>query len=70
MSAYEAKVTRGCELRPRWGWFAFLGPQSGTYRDVLELQSQSIERRLTLVGAPATPVPSRIALTATSGAPQ
>ena len=23
MAAYEAKVTRGCELRPRWGWFAF-----------------------------------------------
>ena len=46
MAAYEAKVTRGCELRPRWGWFAFLGAQADTYREVLELQSQSIERRL------------------------
>jgi uncharacterized protein len=60
LAAYEAKFARGCELRPRWGWFAFQGPQSDTYREVLALQSQSIERRLDLVGAPARPVPSRI----------
>jgi len=60
MAAYEAKVTRGCELRPRWGWFAFDGAQADTYREVLALQSQSIERQLELVGAPATPVASRI----------
>ncbi len=71
MAAYEAKVTRGCELRPRWGWFAFQGAQADTYREVLELQSQSIERQLSLVGAPATPVPSRtLHVTANSGAPQ
>jgi predicted N-acyltransferase len=60
LAAYEAKVTRGCELRPRWGWFSFHGTHADTYRDVLALQSQSIERQLGLVGAPATPVPSRI----------
>jgi uncharacterized protein len=60
MAAYEAKVTRGCELRPRWGWFAFQGAQADTYREVLALQSQSIERQLELVGAPAKGVPSRI----------
>jgi uncharacterized protein len=71
LAAYEAKVSRGCELRPRWGWFAFRGAQADTYREVLALQSQSIERRLGLVGAPATPVPSRIlSLTTNSGAQQ
>lgn len=70
MAAYEAKVTRGCELRPRWGWFAFQGTQADTYREVLALQSQSIERQLGLVGAPATPVGSRIAGTSNSGARQ
>ena len=60
MAAYEAKVTRGCELRPRWGWFAFHGAQAGPYREVLALQSRSIERQLSLVGTHATPVPSRI----------
>jgi predicted N-acyltransferase len=62
MAAYEAKVTRGCELRPRWGWFAFTGAQADTYREVLELQSQSIERQLALVGYPAAFIPSRLAL--------
>jgi hypothetical protein len=70
LAAYEAKVTRGCELRPRWGWFAFQGTQADTYREVLALQSQSIERQLGLVGAPATPVPSRTAVTSNSGARQ
>ena len=63
MAAYEAKVTRGCELRPRWGWFAFHGAQADTYREVLALQSQSIERQLALVGYPAAFLPSRFALT-------
>jgi hypothetical protein len=62
MAAYEAKVTRGCELRPRWGWFAFGGAQADTYREVLELQSQSIERQLALVGYPAAYLPSSFAL--------
>lgn len=62
MAAYEAKVTRGCGLRPRWGWFAFQGAQADTYREVLELQSQSIERQLALVGYPAAFIPSRFAL--------
>jgi predicted N-acyltransferase len=62
MAAYEAKVTRGCELRPRWGWFAFQGAQADTYREVLELQSQSIERQLALVGYHAAFIPSRLAL--------
>jgi uncharacterized protein len=71
MAAYEAKVTRGCELRPRWGWFAFQGAQADTYRKVLALQSQSIERQLELVGAPANPVPSRtFPVTANHGATQ
>jgi predicted N-acyltransferase len=71
MAAYEAKVTRGCELRPRWGWFAFQGAQADTYREVLALQSQSIERQLELVGAPATLVPPRIfAVTGNHGATQ
>ena len=71
MAAYEAKVTRGCELRPRWGWFAFQGAQADTYREVLALQSQSIERQLELVGAPAKPVPSRtFPVTANHGATQ
>jgi uncharacterized protein len=62
MAAYEAKVTRGCELRPRWGWFSFAGAQADTYREVLALQSQSIERQLDLVGYPAAFIPSRYAL--------
>ena len=71
MAAYEAKVTRGCELRPRWGWFAFQGAQADTYRKVLALQSQSIERQLELVGAPANPVSSRtFPVTANHGATQ
>jgi hypothetical protein len=61
MAAYEAKVTRGCELRPRWGWFAFGGAQADRYREVLELQSQSIERQLALVGYPAAFLPSSFA---------
>jgi hypothetical protein len=63
MAAYEAKVTHGCELRPRWGWFAFGGSQADTYREVLELQSQSNERQLALVGYPAAFLPSPFALT-------
>ncbi|MCQ4041304.1 GNAT family N-acetyltransferase [Streptantibioticus rubrisoli] len=59
MAAYEAKFARGCELQPRWGWFAFHGPDADAYREALALQSHSIERRLERVGAPATPVPSR-----------
>lgn len=71
MASYEAKVTRGCELRPRWGWFAFNGSQADTYREVLALQSQSIERQLELVGAPVERIPSRIPPTANViGAPQ
>ncbi|MGZ8748061.1 MAG: peptidogalycan biosysnthesis protein, partial [Mycobacterium sp.] len=70
MAAYEAKVTRGCKLRPRWGWFAFTGAQADTYREVLDLQSQSIERQLSLVGAPATLVSSRIEANTNSGARQ
>lgn len=62
MAAYEAKVTRGCELRPRWGWFAFGGAQADTYREVLELQSQSIEHQLALVGYPAAFLPSSFAV--------
>ena len=62
MAGYEAKVTRGCELRPRWGWFSFQGAQSDTYREVLALQSQSIERQLALAGYPAVFIPSRYAL--------
>ena len=34
--------------------------QADTYREVLALQSQSIERQLGLAGAPATPVPSEL----------
>ncbi|MFF3978149.1 GNAT family N-acetyltransferase [Streptomyces sp. NPDC001828] len=59
LATYEAKFQRGCELQPRWGWFAFQGPDNATYRDVLDLQSRSIERRLERVGGPATPLPSR-----------
>jgi predicted N-acyltransferase len=59
LAAYEAKIARGCELRPRWGWFAFRGEGADKYREALTLQSRSIERRLDLVGAPAVPVPSR-----------
>ena len=59
LAAYEAKIARGCRLRPRWGWFAFRGEGADKYREALTLQSRSIERRLNLVGAPAAPVPSR-----------
>ena len=59
LAAYEAKIARGCRLRPRWGWFAFRGEGADKYREALTLQSRSIERRLDLVGAPALPVPSR-----------
>lgn len=59
LAAYEAKVARGCQLRPRWGWFDFRGRGSDLYREALALQSRSIEHRLELVGAPAAPVPSR-----------
>ena len=62
MAAYEAKVTRGCELRPRWGWFSFQGAQADTYREVLALQSQSIEHQLALVGYPEAFIPSRYAV--------
>jgi uncharacterized protein len=50
--------------------FAFHGAQADTYLEVLELQSQSIERKLSLVGAPATLVPSRVAVATNSGARQ
>jgi uncharacterized protein len=70
LASYEAKVVRGCGLQPRWGWFAFHGAGSDAYREVLALQSQSIERRLALVGAPAALVPSRAAIITNSGAPQ
>jgi uncharacterized protein len=66
MAAYEAKVTRGCELRPRWGWFAFEAAQADTYHQVLALQSQTIERQLGLNGTPTTPLPSRIPLVTTA----
>ncbi|WNV84943.1 GNAT family N-acetyltransferase [Umezawaea sp. Da 62-37] len=59
LAAYEAKFARGCELQPRWAWFAFPGERTDTFREVLTLQSRSIERRLALVGCPAVPVPSR-----------
>ncbi|WP_405788105.1 GNAT family N-acetyltransferase [Streptomyces sp. NBC_00029] len=60
LATYEAKFQRGCTLRPRWGWFAFHGPDADSYREVLALQSRSVERRLERVGSPATPVPSRL----------
>ncbi|MFI5703023.1 GNAT family N-acetyltransferase [Streptomyces xanthochromogenes] len=60
LATYEAKFQRGCQLQPRWGWFAFQEPDAVTYREVLDLQSRSIERRLERVGAPATPLPSRL----------
>ncbi|MGW7578638.1 GNAT family N-acetyltransferase [Streptomyces sp. NPDC054765] len=60
LATYEAKFQRGCALHPRWGWFAFHGPDAGTYRTVLDLQSRSVERRLERVGSPATPLPSRL----------
>ncbi|MEU5689988.1 GNAT family N-acetyltransferase [Streptomyces venezuelae] len=59
LATYEAKFQRGCALRPRWGWFAFHGPDADVFRRLLDLQSRSIERRLEHVGSPATPVPSR-----------
>ena len=62
MAAYEAKVTRGCALQPRWGWFSFQGAQADTYREVLALQSQSIEHQLALVGYPEAFIPSRYAV--------
>ncbi|MFJ4031452.1 GNAT family N-acetyltransferase [Streptomyces griseoluteus] len=58
LSAYQAKFARGCELQPRWGWFAFEGPHAGVYRDAADLQSRSIERRLASVGAPVVPLAS------------
>ncbi|MGK5733247.1 GNAT family N-acetyltransferase [Streptomyces sp. URMC 124] len=71
LATYEAKAQRGCALRPRWGWFAFHGPDAGTYHDVLDLQSRSVERRLELAGSPAAPVPSRIPSPSShSGAPR
>lgn len=70
LASYQAKAARGCQLRPRWGWFAFHGAPADTYRQVLTLQSQSIERRLGLAGAPVTPLPSQLLPTTTnSGAP-
>ncbi|MEU1568631.1 GNAT family N-acetyltransferase [Streptomyces mirabilis] len=60
LGTYEAKFQRGCALHPRWGWFGFHGPDTATFRDVLDLQSLSIERRLERVGSPATPLPSRL----------
>ncbi|TQC50913.1 GNAT family N-acetyltransferase [Rhodococcus sp. WS4] len=59
LAAYEAKIARGCQLQPRWGWFSFRGEGADNYREALSLQSRSIERRLELVGAPAVPVPSQ-----------
>ncbi|WJV44088.1 GNAT family N-acetyltransferase [Streptomyces flavofungini] len=59
LATYEAKFQRGCALRPRWGWFAFHGPDAEVLHEVLGLQSRSVERRLEHVGSPATPVPSR-----------
>ncbi|MFJ3880230.1 GNAT family N-acetyltransferase [Streptomyces sp. NPDC090077] len=69
LATYEAKFQRGCTLRPRWGWFAFHGPDADGYREVLALQSRSVERRLERVGSPATPVPSRLPSPATSSNP-
>ncbi|MFD7921902.1 GNAT family N-acetyltransferase [Streptomyces sp. NPDC059740] len=60
LATYEAKFQRGCTLHPRWGWFAFHGPDTAAFREVLDLQSRSIERRLERVGAPATPLTSRV----------
>jgi predicted N-acyltransferase len=68
MAAYEAKITRGCELRPRWGWFSFGGAQADTFREVLALQSKTMERQLELVGYPAPPLPSQFTLTTGSEA--
>ncbi|MFI6055260.1 GNAT family N-acetyltransferase [Streptomyces violascens] len=59
LATYEAKFQRGCRLQPRWGWFAFQEPGAEAYREVLDLQSRSIERRLERVGAPAPPLTSR-----------
>lgn len=53
LATYEAKIARGCALEPRWGWFAFHGAGAATYDELLALQSQSIDRRLDRVGAPA-----------------
>jgi uncharacterized protein len=59
LAAYEAKFARGCRLEPRWAWFAPTGEQAAVHRELLGLQSLSIERRLERVGAPASLVPSR-----------
>ncbi|MFD7668188.1 GNAT family N-acetyltransferase [Streptomyces sp. NPDC059788] len=59
LASYEAKRARGCDLEPRWGWFAFGGSGRDAYEELLRLQSLTIERRLELVGAPtAPPAPS------------
>ncbi|MBX9399495.1 GNAT family N-acetyltransferase [Streptomyces sp. TRM72054] len=55
LAAYEAKHSRGCELLPRWGWFAFQGGEADIFRELLDLQSHSIERRLERFGIPAAP---------------
>ncbi|OBA88871.1 hypothetical protein A5662_24655 [Mycobacteriaceae bacterium 1482268.1] len=68
MAAYEAKITRGCELRPRWGWFSFGGGQTDMFREVLALQSKSMERQLDDVGYPAVSLPSQFALATDSKA--
>jgi uncharacterized protein len=69
LSAYQAKYARGCELQPRWGWFAFSGVHADDYRTLADLQSLSIERRLASVGAPAAPVASRAAARGTRPSP-
>jgi len=66
MAAYEAKVTRGCALHPRWGWFRFTGPRAAGYREVLALQSDTMARQLALAGTDVKPVPSQ--LTSKTGA--
>lgn len=54
LAAYQAKFARGCELRPRWGWFSFGGDR--VYRDLMALQTRSLERHLAAVGAPVAPL--------------
>jgi predicted N-acyltransferase len=61
LASYEAKLARGCALDPRWGWFAFHhggGGGGDAFREVLVLQSRSVERRLHGADAPAGAVPS------------
>ena len=57
MAAYQAKRSRGCDLEPRWGWFAFGGPLRDAYRELLRLQSLTVARHLEQVGAPVAPLP-------------